>query len=259
VLLDELRRGRDFGAGDVHLLSDATELVLAQLGQMVGDDRPHVGLGLALRFEEVKLQQQALAQVARPDAHRLLLLQLAQHRLDLGGLHLQDARHLRDAALQEAALVQVADQELGDRHLLQTEHRAELAHQALRQGHLGGDVHHRIEVFVRVAPGERWAFLVVVVLAVAIAGLVPGDGADRVVRVQLLGLHAVVADGSLERRPAPGAAGLVHHLQGRVLAQLGVDQLLELHRGELEHVVHRHQSGRHLHLRGRDLRQLHAL
>ena len=68
---------------DLELVGDAAELVLAQLGQELGHDLERVRLRQAALFEMGDLDRQALAQVARADADRLLGLQHAQHRAHL--------------------------------------------------------------------------------------------------------------------------------------------------------------------------------
>ena len=56
---------------DAHLAGNPSELVLAQLGQMFLDDLPGIRVGDSLVFKVVKLYQQALAQVSRPDTDRV--------------------------------------------------------------------------------------------------------------------------------------------------------------------------------------------
>src|SRR5437773_11539448 len=66
--------------GDLELLSNAAELVLAQVRQELSHDLAGIRLKQAALFQVSDLDEQAFAQISRPDADRLLCLQHAQNR-----------------------------------------------------------------------------------------------------------------------------------------------------------------------------------
>ena len=80
LVLDELPGVGDRLRRDLQLVGDSGELVLAELGQELADDVARERLAEPALVEVIDLNQQALAQIARADADRLLRLQDAQHR-----------------------------------------------------------------------------------------------------------------------------------------------------------------------------------
>src|SRR5690242_17800010 len=86
----------------------------AELFKVILDNGIGSRIGMPLSLQIVKLDQQTLLQVSRADADRLKRLQPLEHLLDALRRGAQHAGRLRDRALQEAVVVKIADQVLGD-------------------------------------------------------------------------------------------------------------------------------------------------
>ncbi len=217
--LDELPDVGHFLLRDLQLVRDAAELVLAQLGQELGHDLVGVRPRDAAFVEVLDLDRQALAQVARADADRLLRLE-----------HPQDGTHLidRDAHLvcdvldldrQIALVVQAADEILGDGCVFVGQRGAHVHEQLFRQGLLGGNARQRVEFVIVWAAIARLRHIVVRVVAL---------GPVRRAAAALLALDAAWTDRPLQLGPAHPARGRFDQLEGRVFRKLGGDLLLKL-------------------------------
>ncbi len=102
--------------GPLHLLGrgaqpagDFREAALAQVVEVAVHDPVFEALLLAQALE---LDEQALAEVARPDADRMESLDKLEHPLQVGHFHAGIVRDLLGAGLQEAGVVDIADDQL---------------------------------------------------------------------------------------------------------------------------------------------------
>ena len=214
--------------------------------------------------ELTKLDQQALAQIARTHAGRVELLDFGEHGLDGRRFDRGELGQLFDARAEVAVVVGVADDQRGETFLLARKRRKaqlplEMAEQILR---LGEDVLERGPAVV-VAGGIVRVARALKLVAVGLEILAPVD------LLQVLGVL-------LDLRRFSDRLGLAHHtvhrrlggielerallrlafLEHRVLLELVLDQRLELGARHLQDLDRLAQLGRHHQLLGKLLEEL---
>ena len=201
-------------------------------------DRPDVRRYLLTDLGKViDLDQEAFARVAGPDAPRLDTLDGLEDLGRIGERHLHRLRDVFERHLEISEVVQVADDVFGHGVQSLREKHARVPGEVLREGLLGFRAYDRIELVL---------FLVALHQARTFEGL----------RLQIFaafvrsfaGAEAVQADTAGERLTAQRAGLDFLEVEGGVLLQLLVDDVLQLERAELEDVVRRDLLGRDLEL-----------
>ena len=135
--------------GDAHPAGDLGKAPFAEICHVVGDDPYSRLFSFARAFQ---LDEKALAQVARADARRIKALDEREHELEIflrdAGIH----RHLLRRGLEEAVVVDVADDQFGGLAIVAAERGlVQLADEMLLQGLLGGDgIEKELPLFVLV-------------------------------------------------------------------------------------------------------------
>jgi hypothetical protein len=184
-------------------------------------------------LELVELDQQTLAQGPCPDPGRFERLERFEHRAHALAVHPQLGGRVVHAEREVAPLVEAADQELSDAHVLQWQHRAQLPEQPLGQGLFRRHERERVELFVSGRAGLAQP-------GIAVSSRVAVDRGF----VDLLALDAARADAAVKLGAADRTARHFEGFKGRIFAQLLADRLLKLDGGQLEDVVCCHQARR---------------
>jgi len=214
--------------GHAQGLGDARDLVALEVVEVVAQQPAlEVGVGLVV----ADLEQQALLEVARADAGGVEPLHDGERRLHGLGRHrlVHPGEDLLERGAQEAAVGEVVDDGLGRRaDVVGQVEDVELLHEVVREALLGGGgVLHRLPLAVRRLLARRPRELAAAAVGLDQA-LEPLEHALGV----LVGALLVDADATLLRGESL-ARGLLD-LEHLVLLQLVLDQLLQVHRGELE-------------------------
>ena len=225
---DELARRQDLLVGRVEGARQLAVAAVAQVLEVRLDQPPRQGEALALGLPARQLDQQAFAQVARAQADGAHRLQRGQNPLDVGLVDLQRGGDHVDRHAQEAALVQLADQELGDGHVGGVQEHGQLVEQVLVQAALVGQQAEDVEGLVRVLGLDQLARLALGQALAALAAVAAAVAAQR------------VAAGRAERR--------LVQVEGRVLVQLLHDQVAQLDARELQDLGVLDEAGRDAHL-----------
>ncbi|MEY2598791.1 MAG: hypothetical protein RLZZ142_1050 [Verrucomicrobiota bacterium] len=108
---DEVGGALDLFGGDGEAAGDFGEPAFAEVGEEALDDTPLEG---ALFAEAAELDEQAVAQVASADADGMELLNDFEDALDVFEVDAAEGGDLLGAGLEEAAVVDIADEEFGD-------------------------------------------------------------------------------------------------------------------------------------------------
>ena len=218
-----LEQSRDLGEAAVH-----------QVVEMVVDHAPGQRLLLAAGFQ---LQQQALAQVARADAGRLQGLHQPQHVLDL---HQRPSDRFGDVLhrrREPAAIVDRADDELGDAHVRGRQvQEVQLLQQAFRERRARG--RHLLQE-LDAGLGRRH------VCAVEQSVLHVVRPVDRILLRRVLGLLVVLLVCGRLAVYVLLIGDLVHLFEQRVLQHLLLEDLLQLERRHLQQLERLLQPRRH--------------
>ena len=239
-LVDRLLDRIDVDAG---LLLDRRQAVLLEVVEVVGDQDVE---DIAHRDVGRELEKEALAEVPGADAGRVELLNQAQGQLGLlgGGLAAEVDQDLAEVHVQEAVVVQVVDDELGDRPggrvaVEEPELIREVVVERLRsRRHVLHGVVLAVGLFAEGGAAEARAIEVGVVPIVL-------EAVDLGLGGLGVGLRLGRSRSVLSIGVGFGGGGLAEVDQDRVLDDLLVDPLLQRHQGELEDLHRLDHPGRH--------------